>query len=63
MMQRPLRQDEIVHSIRFVVPGTVTVHDAASPTRPVVRQGSIEVTIHIRETGQQIAAKVLSVTP
>jgi hypothetical protein len=63
MMQRPLRRDEVVESIRFVVPGTVAIHDAGSQTGLVARQGTIEVTIQIGEAGQQITSRVLAVTP
>lgn len=63
MMQRPLRRDEIVESIRFVVPGTVTIFDEARPNGKVARDGSIEVVIRIDETGQSLTARVLTVTP
>ena len=63
MMQRALRRDEVVESIRFIVPGTVAIRDASSPTGLVAREGNIEVTIQIGATGQQITARVLAVTP
>ncbi len=62
-MQRPLRRDEIVESIRFVVSGTVTIHDDGATTGLVARQGNIEVTVHMGEAGQQLTARVLAVTP
>lgn len=63
MMQRQLLPDEIVDSIRFVLPGTVTIRRADHPAGPTAREGRIEVTIRTDGTGQRVTAKVLTVTP
>jgi hypothetical protein len=63
MMQRPLRRDEVVESIRFVVPEIVGIRDAGNPTGVVDYEGNIEVTNQIGEADQQMTVRVLAITP